>query len=382
MIRYVFCINSGRSGSDYLTELFLHAENAVSLHEAGPVMNGEPMQRWNAGDAAPLQALMPAKLRAMKAARRGDDRVYCETNHAFIKGFGYLVPRALPQEQIAVIDLRRDVEQTVYSLLRVRDLPGASAWSRLWYLAPDAPHNLSVPRERTRDGLCRWYLDEIRLRAAEFRERFPRITYLDCEVEQLNDLAFVQELFRRLGLVPAPSLRRAVGTPLNVRGEWPRLPLEQLLAPPCHPSADALPPRERDELLAAMIAHLKRTRGRELAAARPDLAMHGSILNDLITLVAEAEPELESRFGRALLFTDTEWVLIFELLYTVRPHDVYFVLARRRPGPGIRYDFDFNVAQSVGLLLRRLGPRGLARAAWLVAQGRWRQDVTHRRAAP
>jgi hypothetical protein len=89
-IRYLFYINPGRSGSDYLAGLLARARNAVGVHEGVPVMSGRPMRRFNDGDDRELLALMPAKLRAIhRRARPG--QVYCETNHSFIKGWGYLL---------------------------------------------------------------------------------------------------------------------------------------------------------------------------------------------------------------------------------------------------------------------------------------------------
>ena len=96
-IRYLFCITPGRSGSDYLAGLLAHARNTVSVHEGVPVMNGRPMRRFNDGDDRELRALLPAKLRAIRRRAR-PGHVYCETNHSFVKGWGYLLPDAvLPQ---------------------------------------------------------------------------------------------------------------------------------------------------------------------------------------------------------------------------------------------------------------------------------------------
>jgi len=51
------CINTGRCGSDYLTDYYLRQERCE--HEGVPVMNGSPMQKFNAGDDSELRELMP-----------------------------------------------------------------------------------------------------------------------------------------------------------------------------------------------------------------------------------------------------------------------------------------------------------------------------------
>jgi hypothetical protein len=188
-INYIFSINSGRSGSDYLTEIFSKATNAFSLHEGFPIMNGKPMQAFNQGEDIALRQLMPLKLEQIKKSRKKGKRIYCETNHSYIKGWGYLIPdQYIPQEEIAVIILRRNIDDSAYSLLRVHDIPGYTQFSRTWYLLPNATFNLSYPPLNANAyELCRWYVQETNLRAEHYQSKFPNITYFECDLEQLND---------------------------------------------------------------------------------------------------------------------------------------------------------------------------------------------------
>ena len=66
-INYIFSINSGRSGSDYLTEIFSKTTNAFSMHEGFPIMNGKPMQAFNQGEDTALHQLMPVKLQQINS---------------------------------------------------------------------------------------------------------------------------------------------------------------------------------------------------------------------------------------------------------------------------------------------------------------------------
>jgi hypothetical protein len=374
-IRHVFCINTGRSGSDYLTGLFARARKAVSVHEGSPILNGRPMRQFNDGDERALRALLPAKLRAIrKHAKPG--HVYCETNHSFIKGWGYLLPEAIPQDELGVVVLRRDPAKVAYSLLRLHDIPGQTEWGRTWYLSPGAKRNLNPPpASPTPYELCRWYVREVELRAEDYRRRFPGVTYFDCDLEELNDPATVRRMFAAFGLEPGPDLDRVIGKPLNTRSEWPKLSLEELTTPPVCPSADSLAAAERDRLIAEMVAYLNRTRGAELPA---DERMAGTRLLSATRLVAEAERELEREFGRALMFTDTEMILIHELLRSRHPRDVAFLIHRRNPPPGVSYSFEYNEMPSPSRLVRTLGALPALRFAWRAARGKLSSDPSHR----
>lgn len=377
-VRYLFCINTGRSGSDYLTEVLAQAHNTVSLHEALPIMNGAPMQRFNEGDEAALRALMPLKLAEIRKKSRNGRKVYCETNHSFIKGWGYLIPEAIPQEEIGVIVLRRPAEQVIHSHLRVRNVPGTTRWSRTWVLTPGAARDRRPPDRNDHYALCRWYVEEVEQRAQAYRDRFPDIDYLECDLEELNDRHFVGEMFDRFGLVPSPGLDDAVGRPLNARAEWPPASLEELLAPPSRPPADGLPAPQRDRLVAEMVAYLRARKRRELRAMTPDLAMGGSLYADTTSIAARAERELEEAFDVSLRFTDTEMVLAHELLHSVAPRDLILTAIRRTAPPGLSYTYDFNSVLTPGLILRRLGVRGLLGVGRLMLRRRWGEDYSHR----
>lgn len=380
-IRYLFCINTGRSGSDYLTELLAQATNSVSLHEALPIMNGVPMQRFNEGDEAALRGLMPLKLAEIRK-KAGEEKVYCETNHSFIKGWGYLAPEVIPQDQIGVVILRRPAEQVIHSHLRVRSVPGTTQWSRTWVLTPGAARDRVPPPDRhDRYALCRWYVEEVERRTRDYQAQFPDITYMECDLEQLNDRGFVRKMFDRFGLLASPRLDAAVGKPLNARTEWPPASMEELLAPPSHPSADSLPTPRRDELVAEMVAYLRARKRVELRAMRPDPAMGGSLYADTTSIVARAEHELEEAFDLSLRFTDTEMVLAHELLHSVAPRDLAFACARRTPPPGLSYAYDFNFVPTAGFVARHFGVRGMLSMGWLTLKGRWGEDYSHR-AAP
>jgi hypothetical protein len=341
-IKYVFCINPGRSGSGYLQVLLSTAINTVSIHEGYPRMHGRSMQKFNQGDASALQSLMPIKLDEIHQVTAGGKHIYCETSHYFIKGWGYLLPDAyLPQQEIGVIILHRPIEETIYSLLRLRDVPGVSEYGRNYYLIPDAPANLTkAPPNADPYERCKWYVNEIALRSEEYKQRFPKITYFDCTLDQLNDYDFVLSLFKAFALEPSPALKAVCGKqPINTRSEWPKLSLAELLARSPYPSADALEAEDRDRLIGAMVTYLHVHGAAEIRKFDPDNPTSQNPFPAVVRIVADAEPALEATFQRGLKFTETEWILIWEFLRSINPYHGMFSYHIRMPGPGIFYRY-------------------------------------------
>ena len=379
-IKYIFCINSGRSGSDYLTELLSKAENTVSIHEGLPIMNGSPMEKFNRGEEDELKKLMPLKMREIHKKNKNGLKIYCETNHSFIKGWGYLIPdNYIPQSEIGIIILRRDIDKTAYSLLRVRDVPGASEWTRTWLLTPNVERNISKPAENANPyELCKWYVEETYLRAEEYKKMFPGIRYVECDLEQLNQYDFVVEMFANFGLVPMPELQDAVGKVLNVRNERRKLSLDELLAVSNYKNADSLEDKERDELIAQMLNYLQKNKADEIAQAQPDDAMGGSFVMEATRIVDNAEQELEEMFKYSLMFTQTERILIWDLLYIINPKDILLVCCERSSVPGISYSYDFNKTFNIIAMIQKLG---LIQVISMIIKGIWKKDYTHRKAA-
>ena len=252
---YLFSVSTGRSGSKYLCNLLRHAEDCCSRHEPQPTMSGRPMYEYLRGNPEPLAELMPKKIRAIEAAR-GERRVYSETNHCFIKGFGWLIPKWLPQEEITVIVLRRNPAAIRDSLRRIGCSPFLPAGDQ-WIITPAAAdHHVPLPEEfsfpmarfrlyrlllRTvmRPGVSRlltggrrsappfirryeaalldWYIAETDARWRAFEARFPGIQAVEVRLEELNQEAVVEALFDRLGLRPAKTLADVVGKSANLK---------------------------------------------------------------------------------------------------------------------------------------------------------------------
>jgi hypothetical protein len=382
-IKYIFSINSGRCGSDYLTELLSKAQNTVSIHEGLPMMNGLPMQKFNDGNDFELRQLMPLKIKQIKNKRKNSHRIYCETNHSFIKGWGYLIPDSyIPQNEIGVIILRRDEEMTAYSLLRSHAVPGISEWARTWYLCPNSSRNLTMPDDHADYfDICKWYVRETYCRADEYKVMFPQITYLECSLNDLNCFDFVIDMFKVFGIIPSKDLKDSIGSIINTRSERPCQPVKELLAPSQFDSADMLEGYERDDLIHRMVVYLQKTRRHEISKIKPDHSMAGSLIREVAGIVMHAENELENIFKKSLRFSETEGILVMEFLRAIHPFDLSFLACERSASVGIRYTYNFNEVFGLKAILKKLGWRALIQLLQMLNLAIWKQDHSHRQAA-
>src|SRR5690606_1487636 len=133
-VEYIFCIGTGRNGTDYLRSIFAHVEGCVAEHEPVPRCNREPMRKFLNGNEGAMRPLMPAKLAQIERSRAGAP-VYMESNHCFIKGFGWLIPEHIDQKKIAVITVSRESSRIVDSYMRI----GSTCLSengRNWQIMP------------------------------------------------------------------------------------------------------------------------------------------------------------------------------------------------------------------------------------------------------
>lgn len=219
MRKYIFSINPGRSGSHYLSQLFRLVEGCAAYHEPEPMLSRAEMVAFNNGNEAPLRALLPGKLAAIQAALDSQPgaRVYLESSHFFIMGFGWLLPEYLDPEDMGAIILKRDPARVGESWLRIHRVPGTEK-ARHSVLPPQASRNLSQPPAGASDlDLCIWHAREVYLRAEAYKERFRRIQYLELDLEDLNEPGKVNTVAEALGLKPSRELAGLVGVPTNTK---------------------------------------------------------------------------------------------------------------------------------------------------------------------
>jgi len=252
---YFFCISTGRSGTNYLETLFKSAANCVATHEPRPRCNGKPMRHYLLGDTSLMSEQIPKKVIAIQAAS-ANKPIYIETSHCFIKGFGWFLPELLGQDNITVIQLKREKSQIVDSYYKRGDTC-LSKSGRKYLICPDKKQFLVPPprgwlsprlhylymylisypyrgkrikRVLNMLGICKkpsfirnyelscldWYVDETFAMGQLFRDSYPAIKFIDITLNQLNDSQFIIELFNHMGLTITDQTREAIGVPVNI----------------------------------------------------------------------------------------------------------------------------------------------------------------------
>jgi hypothetical protein len=253
---YLFCISTGRSGSNYLTKIFKHVSGCQSFHEPKPIGNGKVMSRYLRGDVESMRRLTQKKVEVIKEAKQ-NYQLYVETNHCFIKGFGWFIPQYLPEDNIGVIILKREKHKIAESLLRT-DCSPLVRFGRDWIITPNIknplvtlPKKLVSPRatyqcSRLIKFLLRsnrffvrkvfqrelqypkwltnyeleclkWYVEETYAKAEAFKKQYPKIKYYEVNIEDLNSLESVQQMLAYFGYSGKESLIDVVGKPTNLK---------------------------------------------------------------------------------------------------------------------------------------------------------------------
>ena len=260
MIKYIFCINPGRSGSHYLAKLFSKAENCVAQHEPKPIMNSYAMIDFLNHDTKAMEALMPQKMTSIQALK-GEEAVYMEANHCFIKGFAWFLPQYIPQEEIGVIILKRNPDKVVNSYFSIDCTPfnncGAgwlmkhnaknvqsyfpAQFSKIGYffksqflriqnyfnVRPKLLKRLSLGTiqklgypfflKKIVKKSLEWYVEETYRQAEHYQKKFPNIHYQEVNIEDLNEEKAVKKLFAGFGLEAQKSLGEVLNRPTNLK---------------------------------------------------------------------------------------------------------------------------------------------------------------------
>jgi hypothetical protein len=227
MKKFVFTLTTGRSGTRYLATLLRQnlpdAECHHEIHGWDRFGIDTPdvshMTLFNSqGNVEKVESFWMAKLARIAATPR---EFYVETSHILMKAG--LVENLAPLTAagtVHLIALERDPYATILSFRNRFDFLGkANCW--LWYLDPEYPRNLVPSRELVADsinGLCLWYILEVRARAARYEEQLrgePRILFHRFRLEELRDAAGASRLLHALG-APLPSAGVRVPEPENV----------------------------------------------------------------------------------------------------------------------------------------------------------------------
>lgn len=249
---YIFSINTGRSGSNYLTNIFKHVSGCRSFHEPQPVGNGKEMRCYSRGHLTLMKNVAEKKIGIITELKR-DCQVYFESNHCFIKGFGWFVPQYIPEDKIGVIILKREKSKIAESLLRI-GCSSLDPFGRDWISTPDMKNPLVRPPQTPEIYQCarltkyilragkfltrrvfqkefqypqwltnyeleclNWYVEETYAKSEAFKQQYPAIKYYEVNIEDLNSLESVRLMLTYFGCSAKESLNHVIGKPTNLK---------------------------------------------------------------------------------------------------------------------------------------------------------------------
>lgn len=205
------------------------------------------MQEYLKGNKEPLQNLMPKKMEKINSQ---SGIIYSDTSHIFIKSFGWEIPKYIPQENIAVIILKRDMDAVAESTHRTQSGP-FNDLGRDWIIYPNVNNILRPPlsifeyklsrkilkvlwRMTNNSGykkypvffkkqsleLIKWYYKETYALAEKYKRDFPKITYIEVSLDQLNTFEGFEEIVNAFSLQENYNRDKIVdimGKPVNLK---------------------------------------------------------------------------------------------------------------------------------------------------------------------
>lgn len=220
-IKYIFSINSGRAGSEYLSSLLGCAPNVYSFHEPKPQMIGDCLRLVSRNGLK--QTFSARRLKSKEILKTvsnfPEGAIYVETNHMFIKTFYDVVVHDL--EKISVVYLQRDFLKTLKSFVQLCYFSKKNAIWPDWMISPNAKTAKinCIGDDDSLDyiDLSIAYLIDIEARARTFKLEYPEIPFYELSLESLNCPDFVENLFDMLGVPFSLKTKEVIGKKINHR---------------------------------------------------------------------------------------------------------------------------------------------------------------------
>jgi len=221
--RLIFCINSGRSGSQYLAELLATARKVRCFHEPPPNMSGEALDlvTQHPYEFSRQERRIKCVGIAHRLRKMAPGKIYAETNHMFIKTFFDVV--LAEYRNVEVIVLRRELAKVIKSFGDMGYFSKASPVSWRWMSRADAATTALPPvmpfDEMDPCDRAIAYLLDIEARAVRFKSEYPNVRTHDIRLEALNDIKSVQAFFKQLRIAPTGATKELCGAPVNQRAK-------------------------------------------------------------------------------------------------------------------------------------------------------------------
>ena len=246
-IKYIFCISTGRCGTDYLNKLLATLDGCNSFHEQRPRLHKEVMREYLKGLREPVQRQMPEKIAKINSS---SGTLYSDTSHIFIKSFGWEIPEYISQEEIGVIILKRDKDEVAESTHRTQSGP-FNDLGRDWIIVPNGNNILKPPlnplqyklfriilkimwKIKRNSGykrypsyfkkhsikLIKWYYEETYALAEKYKKDFPKITYVEVTLTELNSFEGFEKIIQTFKLeefYDREKINDIIGKPINLK---------------------------------------------------------------------------------------------------------------------------------------------------------------------
>lgn len=205
------------------------------------------MREYLKGNKVSLQRLMPEKIKNIFLSKNS---LYADTSHLFIKGFGWEIPKYIPQEEIGIIILKRDVDEVAASTHRVQSGP-FNELGRDWIIYPNGNNNIKPPLrvfeykilrvllkawwkinknsgvkkyppyfKKQSIKLIKWYCKETYALGELYQKTFPKITYVEVSINELNTFEGFEKIIATFGLEKQYCKNRikdVIGKPVNLK---------------------------------------------------------------------------------------------------------------------------------------------------------------------
>jgi len=253
-IKYIFSINTGRCGSDYLSKIFSKVEGCNSNHEADPIGNGKFMFEYNLGKRKNMELLAKSKFNDI--INETSSGIYADTSHLFIKGFGNYVKNYIDEKEVGIIILKRDKKSVVNSFYRIHSSLLLHNGKK-WLLSPNKHNPLIQPPSflflssqhsyliawylkrlfsrinkflfatfstkvkefsfiKKYEFQClEWYYDETYALADDFKRKHSNIKFYEVQLEQLNNQYEVERLLQFFDLKYNSNIDAILGKASN-----------------------------------------------------------------------------------------------------------------------------------------------------------------------
>lgn len=222
--RLLFCINSGRSGSEYLATLLGTAKQVVSEHEGEPCMIGDYLDLINKYKYS--QTFYQRRYKSLvlkhKLLSLPSETVYADTSHMFIKTFFDTIIEDF--YKIEVIILRRYLPKVLKSFVELGYFSDKSRGWPFWFSLPNATTAaikcIDLEKNLYQYDLCIAYLIDIEARAIRFKKQYPWIKTHEIRLESLNNPQFVKTWFEEeLFITPTNQTNIVISQKINEKKE-------------------------------------------------------------------------------------------------------------------------------------------------------------------